>query len=233
MLPSGGVLLEDMATRLVLVWLDTCHSRWPAKFMAAGHLFLRKIGRRLASACVSALCQRDMLAAAALQPVALRRVAPVFAAITLRWLHDDGDRALLDHDFGVWAQGLLVPGGTSSYNDFATVDACLLPPPAPQSLAGSGFLADSGPPRPAAHLADEWAFVKCLQHYEVHTASVTDEDDGGFTPVAPMNGQLVCGLCKDCTMDAHEGMDGQLVPHGVYLRGLPGRLSLALHPRPP
>ena len=52
------------------------------------------------------------------------------------------------------------------------------------------------------------------------------------TAIVPAE-QLVCGLCKDCTMDAHEGMDGQLVPHGVYLRGLPGRLSLALHPRPP
>ena len=28
-----------------------CHSRWPAKFLAAGHLFPRKIGRQLASAC--------------------------------------------------------------------------------------------------------------------------------------------------------------------------------------
>ena len=79
--------------------------------MAAGHLFLRRIGCRLTSACVSALYQRDMLAVAALHPVALRHFAPMFAAVTLRWLHDEGERALLGHDFGVWAQGLLVPGG--------------------------------------------------------------------------------------------------------------------------
>ena len=54
--------------------------------------------------------------------------------------------------------------------------------------------------------------MRCSQHYEVRTASVTDEDDGGFAPVASMNGQLVCGLCKDCTMDAHEGVDGMSVP---------------------
>ena len=87
--------------------------------MTAGHLFTRKIGRQLASAGVSALYQRDMLAVAALQPVALRRFAPTFAAVTLRWLHGEGERALLDHDFGVWAQGLLAPGATSSYDDFA------------------------------------------------------------------------------------------------------------------
>jgi hypothetical protein len=60
LLPSAGVLFEDMVARLVLVWLDICHSRWPAKFMAAGHLFPRKFGRRLASACVSELYQDDM-----------------------------------------------------------------------------------------------------------------------------------------------------------------------------
>ena len=70
----------------------------------------RKIGRRLTSACVSALYQRDMLAVAALHPVALRRLAPMFAAVTLRWLHDEGERALLDHDFGMWAQ--LGPAGS-------------------------------------------------------------------------------------------------------------------------
>ena len=74
---------------------------WPAKFMAAGHLFPRKLGRRLAGARVLELYQCDMPAVNALQPVALRRVAPVFAAVTLRWLHDGGERALLDHDFGV------------------------------------------------------------------------------------------------------------------------------------
>ena len=62
-LPSGGTLFEDMVARLVLVWLDLCHSPWPAKFMAAGQLFPRKLGRRLASACVSELHQHDMPAA--------------------------------------------------------------------------------------------------------------------------------------------------------------------------
>ena len=99
-------------------------------------------------------------AAAALQPVALRRVAPAFAAVTLHWLHNNGERALLGHDFGVWAQGLHVAGAASSYDDFAGVEACPLPRPAPQSLADSGFLAASGPPRPAPHPADEWAFVE-------------------------------------------------------------------------
>ena len=59
-----------------------------------------------------------------LQPVALRRVAPVLAAVTLRWLHDEGERVLLDHYFGVWAHSIPVPGGTFGYDDFATVDAC-------------------------------------------------------------------------------------------------------------
>ena len=72
--------------------------------MVTGHLFLQKIGRWLASACMSALFQCGMLAAAALQPVALCCVAPVFAAVTLRWLHDDGERVLLGHDFGVGAR---------------------------------------------------------------------------------------------------------------------------------
>ena len=64
-LPSGGALPEDMATRLVLVWLGVCDSRLPARFMAAGHLFLRSIGRLLAGASVSALideiCLRQLL----------------------------------------------------------------------------------------------------------------------------------------------------------------------------
>ena len=84
LLPSVGVLFEDMVARLVLVWLDVCHLCWPARFMAAGHLFPRKIGRRLASACVSELYQHEMPAVDALRPVALRRVAPLFAATTLR-----------------------------------------------------------------------------------------------------------------------------------------------------
>ena len=155
--------------------------------MAAGHLFPRKIRRQLASACVSDLYQCDMPAVNALHPVALRRVAPMFAAVTLRWLNDDGERALLDHDFGVWAQSLLAPGGESSYDDFAAVDACPLPPLAPHSLAGSGFLAESGPPRPVAHPADEWAFVECSHNFMVNTASITNESDDGFAPVAPLH----------------------------------------------
>ena len=100
----------------------------------------------------------------------------------------------------------------SGYDDFAVVDACPLLRPALQSLAGSGFLVASGPPRPAAHPADEWKFVECSHNFVVNTASVTDEGDSSFAPVAPLNGQLVCDLCADCTMDAHEDADGRLVP---------------------
>ena len=212
-LPMGGALFEEMVARLVLVWLDICHSRWPAKFLAAGRLFPRKLGRQLASlsACVSELRRDDMLAADALQPVALHRMAPLFAAITLRWLHRDGERALLDRDFGTWAQSLLVPGGELSYDDFAAVDACPLPPSAPPSLAGSGFLAGSAPPDPAVRTADARQFVECSHAFEVHTVSVTDEGDDGFAPVPPGNDQLVCGFCNDCTMDAHEDDDGRQV----------------------
>ena len=176
------------------MWLDICRSRWQAKFMAAGHLFPRKIGRRLVSACVLYLYQRDMPAASVIHLVALRNVAPVFAAVTLRWLHDGGDRALLDHNFGVWAQDLLAPGEIFGYDDFATVDACPLPPQAPLSLAGSRFLADSVPPRPTTHPEDAQAFVECSHNFVVNTASITNEDDDGFAPVAPLNGQLMCGL---------------------------------------
>ena len=113
--------------------------------------------------CTGALpCdQCDMPAADALRPVALRRVDPPFVAITLRWLHDDGERALLDRDFAIWAQSLLASGEEFSYDDFATIDACPLPPPAPLSLAGSGFLAGSGPPDPAMRPAGLQMFVKC------------------------------------------------------------------------
>ena len=104
-LPSGGELFEDMVARLVLVWLDLCHSQWPAKFMTAGQLFCRKLGRRLASACVSEFYRQDMLAADALRPVALSHMAPPLAAVTLRWLHDDGECALLDGGFSKWAHG--------------------------------------------------------------------------------------------------------------------------------
>ena len=78
--------------------------------MAAGHLFLRSVGRLLAGARVSALHKPDMHAAVALQPVALHQAALIFAAVTLRWLHDSGDRVLLATDFGVWACGLLIAG---------------------------------------------------------------------------------------------------------------------------
>ena len=47
--------------------------------------------------------------------------------------------------------------------------------------------------------------------WSARTISVTDEDDDGFAPVAPLNDQLVCGLCEDCTMDAHEDADDQLL----------------------
>ena len=96
---------------------------------------------------------------------------------------------MLDHDFGVWAQGLLAPREISGYDDFAIVDACPLPPPAPLSLVGSGFLADSGPPRPATHPADAWTFVECSHNFVVNTASVANEDDDGFAPVASLNGR--------------------------------------------
>ena len=166
-LPSGAVLFEDMIARLVLVWLDLCHSRWPAKFMSAGQLFCRRLGRRLASACVSELHQPDMLAADALRPVALRSVAPLLAAVTLRWLHNDGERALLNSDFGIWIQGLLVPGGAFSYDDFAVVDACPLLSTAPLSLAGAGFLAESVPSGRTAGPAGAQEFVECSHNFEV------------------------------------------------------------------
>ena len=51
-----------------------------------------------------------------------------------------------------------------------------------------------------------------LSYFVVNTALVTDEEDDGFAPVAPLNDQLMCGLCEDCTMDAHEDEDGQQVP---------------------
>ena len=54
-------------------------------------------------------------------------------------------------------------------------------------------------------------FVKCTHNFEVHTDSITNEDDDGFAPVAPANDQLICGLCNDCTMDAHEDEDGRQV----------------------
>ena len=141
----------------------------------------------------------------------LRRVAPVFAAVTLGWLHDGGERALLDHDFGVLAQSLPVPGRESSYDDFALIDACPLPPSAPPSLAGSGCFADSGPARPAAHPEGAQVFVRCSHNFEVHTASITNEDDNGFALVGSRNDQLMGGLCDDCTMNAHEDEDGRQV----------------------
>jgi hypothetical protein len=52
-------------------------------------------------------------------------------------------------------------------------------------------------------------FMKCSHNFEVHTASITNEDDDGFAPVAPANDQLMCGLCNDCTIDAYEDGDGR------------------------
>ena len=124
---------------------------------------------------------------------------------------DDGERALLAGEFGAWAYGLLVPGGADSYDEAAVVDACPLPAPAPPSLAGAGFLADaavfSSAPRPAA--AQE--FVLCSHNFETLTLSISDDEDNGFAPVASANDQLMCGLCDDCTMDAHEDEDGNPV----------------------
>ena len=122
---SVGGLFEDMVAHLVLVWLDLCHSQWLAKFMTAGQLFCQRLGHHLASTCMSELHQQDMLAADALRPVALRRVALPLTAITLRWLHDDSEHVLLNSDFGVWTQNLLVPSGVFSYDD--TLCACFCP----------------------------------------------------------------------------------------------------------
>ena len=82
-LPAGGSLFEDVATRLVLVWLGACQVRWLARFMVARSLHLRPVGRLLASACMAVLYEAGMPAAALLQPVGLRQVAPVFPAVTL------------------------------------------------------------------------------------------------------------------------------------------------------
>ena len=125
-LPSSGQLFEDMVARLVLVWVDARRLRWPAMFMTAMILFLRLIGRLLVRACVSFIHKRGMSAAAVLRPVAPHRVAPVLTAVILRWLHGNGKCVLLT-------------------TDFAAVDACPLPAPAPLSLARPGFLVDSAP----------------------------------------------------------------------------------------
>ena len=45
----------------------------------------------------------------------------------------------------------------------------------------------------------------------INTDSATNEGDDGFALVTPLNDQLVCELCEDCTLDAHEDEDGQLV----------------------
>ena len=160
---------------------------------------------------MSELYRQDMLAADALRPVALSRMAPSLAAITLRWLHDDGERTLLDGSFGEWAHGLLVPDGAHSYNEFAAVDACPLPPPAPQSLAGAGFLAEAAASSPAVRPSGAQEFVQCSHNFEVLTPSISDDEDDGFALVPPDNDQLVCGLCDDCTMDVHEDDDGRPV----------------------
>ena len=45
----------------------------------------------------------------------------------------------------------------------------------------------------------------------INTDSATDEGDDEFALVSPLNDQLVCELCGDCTLDAHEDEDGWLV----------------------
>jgi hypothetical protein len=179
--------------------------------MSAGQLFCRKLGRRLAGACVSVLCRQGMLGADALRPVALSHAALSLAAVTLRWLHDDGERALLGGDFGAWAHGLLVPGGVHGYDEFVAVDACPLPPPAPPSLAGGGFLAEGVISSSTVSPANVREFVRCSHNFEILTPSISDDEDDGFAPVAPANDQLMCGLCDDCTMDAHEDDEGRSV----------------------
>ena len=57
---------------------------------------------------------------------------------------------LLATDFGVWAQGLLVTGTASSYDDFAVVDACLLPRPRATVARGLGLLGCFGSTLPCA-----------------------------------------------------------------------------------
>ena len=52
----------------------------------------------------------------------------------------------------------------------------------------------------------------------INADSATDKGDDGFALVAPLNDQLVCELCGDCTLDAHEDEDGWLVlGHTLYL----------------
>ena len=100
------------------------------------------------------------------------------------------------------------------------VDPRPLPCPAPPSLAGLGFLAASGPPRPALHPVDEWEFAECNHNFVINADSATDKGDDGFALVAPLNDQLVCELCGDCTLDAHEDEDGWLVlGRTLYLCG--------------
>ena len=82
---------------------------------------------------------------------------------------------------GEWLRGLLVADTPSSYGDFAVVDACPVPRPALPSLAGSGFLAASGPPNPAPHPADEWAFVG-LVHATTINYFVLNTDDPRHAP---------------------------------------------------
>ena len=60
--------------------------------------------------------------------------------------------------------------------------------------------------------------MECSHNFVFNTASVTDEDDDGFAPVALLNDQLVCSLCEDCSMDTHEDTDSQVVPGlAVYI----------------
>ena len=107
----------------------------------------------------------------------------------------------------MWAHGLLVPDGVHSYDEFAAVDVCPLPPLAPPSLAGAGFLAEAAASSPAMRPANVREFVQCSHNFEVLTLSISDDEDDGFALVAPANDQLMCGLCDHCMMDTHKNDD--------------------------
>ena len=133
-LPAGGTLLEDMTTRLVLVWLDIYHSLWPARFLAAGHNFSRSVVRLLAGACVSALPQQSRHACGSRSSASgvtpgRSKFRGSHATVAPR---QRGPRA---PPHRLWGKGTRITRGWHNfelqYNDFASVDACPLPRPAP------------------------------------------------------------------------------------------------------
>ena len=63
--------------------------------------------------------------------------------------------------------GLLVSGALLGYDDFASADASPLPSPAPPSLVGPGFLANSERLCPVPHPVDKWALVECNMNFVV------------------------------------------------------------------